>query len=359
METNINIEMLKKGYAVFYEFEQNALVFKKQWIAAEKEAAPSKISVPQIKVFTGVLTQGKLGEAAPFVARETDLISSIEDLQRAAENNLASFIMALPGKIVYEIKIVSSITTKDGFIQRGTIQRIISGYFKSGNPKYKTVVNKFAQLNIYVFTSRKVRTKIDTIVLGPVDSVAFQPKSNEIQLAEQSIKANITTSDISEISSIKTQEIIEIISPTEPISTIKPREIWQPQRGEGTQAYLQRLGNLGFETALFETSIPDIGRMAEPPTFPDIFPLKPSATPEQKTALGILPIIPLPPSNNPNRCLTATIAEFFDVNKINYPGVSDRSKLYEAFGLGPASWYTGTAEQNIKLLTEFKRRSGC
>ena len=67
----------------------------------------------------------------------------------------------------------------------------------------------------------------------------------------------------------------------------------------------------------------------------------------------------VPTSNNPNKCFAGNIAEFFDVNKTQYPSVAERSKLYEEFGLGPATWYTGTAEQNFKLLTEFKRRSGC
>lgn len=336
------------------------IIFRESAEAQEVIAAVEKAAaIPKIKVFTGVLTQGKLGEAEPFIAREDDLIDSIDDLQTAAANNLASFIIALPGRIVYEIKIVPTITTKDGFIQRGTVQQIISGYTKAGAPKYRTVINKFAVIEVFVFTERNIRTKIQRIVLGPVDSVAFQPKAADLQIAEQSIKSNLTTSDISEIEKITTDQRIEIKQTETPIIKFQEREIWQPQAGEGTQAYLQRLGNLGFETALFETSIPDIGRMAEPPTFPNIFPLKPSATPEQKTALGILPTIPLPPSNNPNRCLTATIAEFFDVNKINYPSVSDRSKLYEASGLGPASWYTGTAEQNIKLLTALKSRSAC
>ena len=336
------------------------MVFSESAEAPAATIAMAKAAtLPQIKVFTGVLTQGKLGEAAPFIARETDLISSIENLQRAAENNLASFIMALPGKIVYEIKIVSSITTKDGFIQRGTIQRIISGYFKSGNPKYKTVVNKFAQLNIYVFTSRKVRTKIDTIVLGPVDSVAFQPKSNEIQLAEQTIKANITTADVNEIKTIITDQPPQVAAPTAFVpGPSGPTVFVNP----GAIAFAERMGFNNFsaegesytkENGFWYRDRDHILAVTTPPLMvaaPAII------TPAPVTA-G--PSVAIPSSNNPNKCFVSTIAEFFDINKINYPKLKARAPLYEAWGLGPAAWYTGTAEQNNKLLTEFKRRSGC
>src|SRR3990167_837837 len=176
-------------------------------------ATPPTVAIPQIKVFTGVLTQGKLGETEPFIAREDDLIDSMDDLQTAAQNNLANFIVALPGKIVYEIKIVSTITTKDGFIQRGAAQQIQTGTTKDGSPKFKTVINKFAIIDIFVFTQRNIRTKIQTVVLGPVDSVAFQPKAAELQIAERTIKSELITSDINEINTITTENPIIIAAP--------------------------------------------------------------------------------------------------------------------------------------------------
>jgi hypothetical protein len=72
-------------------------------------------SVPQIKVFTGVVSQGTLGAKTEFVARENDIIESIEELQQSAINNLVPFVASLSGRIVYELKIVSSVLTADGF----------------------------------------------------------------------------------------------------------------------------------------------------------------------------------------------------------------------------------------------------
>ena len=371
--------------------------------AAGTSIAASKISAPQIKVFTGVLTQGKLGEAEPFIERETDLISSMDDLQSAAQNNLASFIIALPGKIVYEIKIVSSITTKEGFIQRGITQRIITGYTKAGAPKYKTIVNKFAVLDIFVFTERNIRTKIRRIVLGPVDSIAFQPKTNELQMAEETIKANITTSDVAEIETIKTDKEIITEPATPPIlpgltseEFIKVFKISAPYHffADVDKKILSGAGPYLFEKE-YRDAARDLAQKRDiikgrgyDPQLVDPYKARENTllglnvlAPEYRGFPGeeiklqpkepilaeyqfarpkvTLPAVAIPASNNPNRCLTATIAEYFDINKRSYPNVQERSKLYEAFDLGPANWYTGTGEQNMKLLKELKIRSGC
>jgi hypothetical protein len=211
----IGAELLRlDGSASVKEVNMAALPFIIFDVSAEAPTAQQEVAAakttPQVKVFTGVVAQGKLAEGVTFVARETDLIDDINELQRAAENNLASFIMALPGKIIYEIKIVSSVTSKDGFTQRGTTQKIITGYFTSGAPKYKTVTNKFAQLKIYVVTEKGTRTNIATVTLGPVNSAVFNPSGADIQLAEQEIKNNITTTDISEIKTIETTQQIAV-----------------------------------------------------------------------------------------------------------------------------------------------------
>jgi len=81
-------------------------------------------------------------------------------LKQAAANNLAPYLQALLGKIVYEVKVVSSIITKDGFKQTGTTQRIQTGTFANGTPKYKTVTNKFATLIVYAITDKGSRARL-------------------------------------------------------------------------------------------------------------------------------------------------------------------------------------------------------
>ena len=109
---------------------------------------PAFIASP--RVFTGLISQGVLGAPLAFTARPDDLIESVGELNAAAQNNLAPFLVSLPGRVIHEIKVVPSITTKDGFTQRGTAKQIISGYYKTGTPKYRTVVNKFAVMNLYI-----------------------------------------------------------------------------------------------------------------------------------------------------------------------------------------------------------------
>lgn len=361
------------------------------------------VSVPQVKVFTGILTQGALGAAEPFIARSSDLIDSIQELQTAAENNLSQFIISLPGRIIYEIKIVSTITTKDGFKQRGTSQQIIRGYTTAGTPKYKTIVNKFAVIDVFVFTSRNVRTKIESVVLGPVDSVKFQPKANELQIAEQTIKANITTTDISKIETIITDQPPQVVAaikepgvttPTPSVTGTRivflPKiEVYSETRFAellsrqtmGVMQNVKRNNDIVYyevktytddpraelqALAEYNKTLDAIKNRAFVPMAPPP-PLAPSVTipPQAQVAAPPAvvktptPSVAIPPSNNFNKCNVSSIAEFFDIFKTNYPSVSERSKLYEAFGLGPASWYTGTSEQNIKLLAELKKRSGC
>ena len=45
-ETNINVEMLKNGYAEYYPFEPNVLIFEKVWKAAAKEGKETGIKQP-------------------------------------------------------------------------------------------------------------------------------------------------------------------------------------------------------------------------------------------------------------------------------------------------------------------------
>jgi len=45
-----------------------------------------------------------------------------------------------------------------------------------------------------------------------------------------------------------------------------------------------------------------------------------------------------------------TLYEYYTQQGLPLPSISERAKLYEQFGLGSASEYRGTAEQNTALL---------
>jgi len=417
------------GSASVKEVNLAALPFIIFDVSAETQTVAQQVATqktePQVKVFTGVVAQGKLAEGVTFVARETDLIDDINELQRAAENNLASFIMALPGKIIYEIKIVSSVTSKDGFTQRGTTQKIITGYFASGAPKYKTVTNKFAQLKIYVVTEKGTRTNIARVTLGPVNSATFNPSGEEIQIAEKQIKNNITTTDISEIKTIETTQEISVeqtqtktpavasqidFSINAPvlnqlIKTIPVR--YYTQGGIGTQFFAAGVVNttntpfdateVSRQTAIdgiektaqvmrenrgkqargeyvngptgdpeqfIAEQMANINRIPDPLVAEYIAPWGEKLTNVplsyvRELEAGGKPVEGLPTSGNTNKCSAVSISEFYGGAIPAGASLKERATLYEAWGLGSAAYYTGTAEQNNRFLAELKRRSGC
>jgi hypothetical protein len=253
------------------------------------------------KVYTGIVSQGVLGKGLAFVPRPDDLIESIEELKTAAANNLAPFLESFLSKVVYEIKIVSSIITKDGFKQTGQVQQIKTGTTSSGAPKYKTVYNKFALLNLYVLTDKGVRSKISTIVLGPTNSSKLAVGVNELQDIQDKLPALVTTSNISDIKGLETAKPVTISTP--PVvggsSTIAP------------------------DTANIVTSA------------------TPVSSPATSTNM---------PGNN-----ALTLSEWYQARGLSLPSVSNRAFLYESLGLGQQSYYSGTSEQNGKLLFKLKQ----
>lgn len=258
-------------------------------------------SIP--KVYTGIVSQGVIGKGLAFTPRPDDLIESIEELRQAAANNLAPFLETVLGKIIYEVKIVSSIITKDGFKQTGTVQQIRSGTTATGAPKYKTVVNKFATLNLYVMTDKGVRSKISTIVLGPTNSAKLTVGINDIREVETSLPSLVTTNDINEIKGIETAQSVTVST---------------PQSAGGTP-------------------VPDLG------TGSVVTPASPVSTPAPVAAV---------PGNN-----ALTLFDWYRAQGQSLPSVEQRSIKYEELGLGQKSFYTGTAEQNSKLLAMLKREA--
>lgn len=258
-------------------------------------------SIP--KVYTGIVSQGVIGKGLAFVPRPDDLIESIEELRQAAANNLAPFLETVLGKIIYEVKIVSSIITKDGFKQTGTVQQIRSGSTATGAPKYKTVVNKFATLNLYVLTDKGVRSKISTIVLGPTNSAKLTVGINDIREVETSLPSLVTTNDINEITGIETSKAVTVSTP--------------PSAGG--------------------TSVPDLG------TGSVVTSASPVSTPASVTSVA---------GNN-----ALTLFDWYQAQGQALASVSERSIKYEELGLGQKSFYTGTAEQNSKLLAMLKKEA--
>jgi hypothetical protein len=256
---------------------------------------------PSTKVFTGIVSQGVVGEGLVFTPRPDDMIESANELREAAANNLSAYLATLLGKIVYEVKVVPSIITKEGFKQTGTTQRVQTGSYANGQPKYKYVTNKFATITVYALTDKGSRSKLTTIVLGPTDSTRLTAAQGDLRALEAELPGMVTTTDINDITGIATANPITVTTPEEALAT------------------------------------PDFAADAAPevPSAPSI----PTSTPVS-TGAGYG---------------ATTLSAWYQSQGQSLPSVSSRSKLYAELGLGNASYYTGTAEQNTRLLAALKK----
>ena len=364
-------------------------------VAAAAAAMPE---IKQVKVFTGIVSQGTLGEAVSFTPRENDLIESIDELKQSAANNLAPFIASLPGKIVYEIKIVSSVVTKDGFRQSGTTQKVIWGYTIAGKPKYKTIRNKFATLNLYLMSERGSRQKITQITLGPTDAAKLQPTANEISTIEQNIKSEILSTDINDITGIYTAQKIDVLQPSGPAAAevsalpppIAPAEIlsfdnsffvvkegfdgrlfrilnnqlliYEPVSDLLTPEEKQAAGSFKGQYELAARKLRmkgiDVETFYKEPFITDVINKYSMSWANTNfegyfTGVNIRQAVAGGIAARGNQG-AATLYEWYISIGQSLPPVSERAKIYEQYGLGLAAYYTGTAEQNTKLLAVLK-----
>lgn len=307
-----------------------------------------------VKVFTGIISQGVLGSAPAFVERPNDIIESISELQDAAQNNLASFLISLPAKIVYEVKLVNSVITRDGLQLTGQTQQVVSGYYASGQPKYRTLTNKFAVLNLYVITDRNTRAKIATINLGPTDAAKLNPSAGTLATLGGTIQASAVTTDIADIRTIQTQAPVTIAPPPAPIQQL-PAPTAPTQTAKQTFVYSDTPVILWNETMIADRKAKG-WKISDKPNSDGTFNGYEPIDPITKSAVSV-DVVRAAERNIATTLKGANatnLSEWYQANGKALPTVSERAPVYERAGLGQASLYIGTAEQNTKLLNALK-----
>lgn len=322
--------------------------------AAANAVAAAGQSTSGVKIFTGILSQGKLGAGLSFIARQDDLITSIAELQDAAQNNLAAYLLALPGKIVYEVKLVSRIVTASGFAQTGTTQQLVSGYDTYGKPKYRTVTNKFATLTLYFMTDKGTRSKIATIVLGPTDAIKLNPSLGQLSQLEGALQSSVSTVNIGEVKTIQTDKPVTISPPpATPPATQSTSSAAPVAKASATYTATRRPdGLIDWEWRDAKGVVQDDGTLNDQDLAALIkrkgYPMK------------VPPPYSAPAASQPMASTTGagasaqSLSEWYAANQKSLPSIGDRATIYQAAGLGQASLYTGTAEQNTKLLNALK-----
>lgn len=333
-------------------------------------SSPVGSIAPVTKVFTGIVSQGVVGQGLNFTPRPDDMIESVEELRQAAANNLAPYLNALLGKIVYEVKVIPSIITKEGFKQTGTTQKIQSGSYADGTPKYKMVTNKFATLNVYALTDKGSRAKLTTIVLGPTNSAKLTVSQADVRAIETALPKDVTTTDINDISGIETANPITVSTPpaAQPVQQQEEQEAYwltlyisgkKYQVGPFDDKSSAKAVSSSIEKLYSKVKINvnyDLEKRLEPglPTWTgdDLKDKVKSAS-----VSDAIPVVTKPATSTPTKGASAsTLSEWYQAQGQSLPSVKERAKIYATLGLGQESYYTGTAEQNTKLLKALKEK---
>lgn len=363
-------------------------------------ATPPAGTVPtQIQIYTGVISQGTLGLPQEFVARPDDMIQNQDELVAAAKNNLASFVSALPGRFYYELSIASTYRTKAGTSVKGDAVKVVSGYYKNGNPRYKTIYYKFAIMKLGVTDENGRNIKLGTINLGPINVVDFRPTQTDLAAAQDTIKSETFTSDLSSVTTVLAPGVTTVTStppanPNPPTGTTQPnvpsqtptqtpapaptppppetisQTVTAPQyRANGANGVVTvRIS--GSTSAYVLGTIPN-GTIVDANTgqapytqgggtwvqvkFNNLFyPVLLSELAPVGSASSGSSLTPLQQAQK----AAASLSDFYAASGQALPSLENRSYQYQALGLGPASTYAGTAEQNNRLLAQLKTLAG-
>lgn len=340
--------------------------------AAPSSGGAGSISqTPTVKVFTGLLSSGTLGNQPAFVPRESGLIESGTELAQDAQQEAASFLAALPGSIIYEVRIVNYVIANDGTRRSGTVQRVQTGTYKNGTAKYRILRNKFAVLDLYFHTVANTRTKLAELIIGPVDVANFNPTPADLATLTGSLKGQVSTNNLSEIKAIISANPVATTAPTTsaPTSTLVSAQT-TPQTTSTGLYQVEKSGTPeGYEVIYYppgktpDASLLYPGAPAPSSSFPT---WKPGSTVAASSSAPAAPA-PIPKAvwrfdDNHTRVQKGSDGDVYVYNLptteeggSTYSGPVSAAptvamgKLYEFLGLGPASTYVGNASQIARI----------
>lgn len=302
-------------------------------------AAPSLATSTPVKVFTGLLTSGTLGSQPAFVPRESGLIESAAELAQDAQQEAAAFLAALPGAIVYEVRIVNYVIAPDGTRRSGTVQRIQTGTLKSGQAKYRVLRNKFAVLDLYYNDAAPGRTKLASLIIGPVDVGTFNPAPSDLASLSQTLQGQVVTTNVGDIAKVVTAQPITTAPPAPARAPVDTSSFTAPQ------------------VAAFQTAQTQIPASVPPASSPAVAAFSAPAPVAPTPVVAPAPV-PVPAQSfdfSSTRISGGYVYNLPNGSGIFYSGplegapATPMGKLYEAKGLGPASTYTGNATQVARL----------
>ena len=286
--------------------------------------------------------------------RENFIVENDADFNQAVINNLSVFFDTFPLRLEYIVRQVSSIQLADGSRLTGEVMQVRTTKKSNGSWNYKTIVNKFLVLDIYLLLSQYQKKKIARVVLAPVNILAF--KKTYAQLLEMSKGINalikgelqkfvVTTPTTPEPVKLKGWWAeIEIPPFFYKIGPYATREIADAAVYDEYQPYKQK--GIRFTEVKFKEIEPDLPYL--PNAKGNIKPLTapaPDTTPDVNGG-----------ATGPKKlgAEAMTLFEWYQAQGQAVPSVAERGVVYENFNLGPKNTYVGTGEQNLALLLKLK-----
>lgn len=363
-------------------------VIKGSSTGAGAGAASSQTVAQQVKI--------QAREVLPFEPRDNDIIESEEELRQAAHNNLSAFLSALGGRIACEIRTVQNIKLRDGNVVYGTNVTVSNGTDSKGNPRTKIVRSKFAVLDVYVLDENGKRLKVQTITLGPTDAANYNPSTADLADVGDTLNTQQVIS-----ATVRSENMAQLVIETTPqnplgdaqnapdVPTITQTPVIERDylvNGDGFyDAVRFRVGDTIFETTFVNDMLSEeeklklgnYGKMIEEvqrrllnmgidvnkfarDTF--FWEYQGRAATMKRVPWQQFFFERLPGESGAASSPVTTVkgsdarslSEWYTANGQTLPSIAARGVVYESYGLGSAKLYTGTAEQNTKLLAALK-----
>lgn len=199
---------------------QLMIVFSKEAIASGGIATPGAISVPTAQapqasppsLFVGFIDRGRLSAAKTFTPQMRERVSSAVELTNAVQENIGSFISALPGMLKFDIKLRDRVTAPDGTELIGTRGEVEKGISPTGVKTFRKFRNSFVVIDILILKNTGGETKIGEIIAGILDESKISPTIEQLVSLGNSLSKKMLAPDIDQI-----QEIQFALAPAGPV----------------------------------------------------------------------------------------------------------------------------------------------
>jgi hypothetical protein len=146
------------------------------------------VFAPTPRALRGTLAQGTLAEPSAPIAILEEEITNVEELAAKAKSVLMQFLQSIPGRVTYNIKLVTSYVDESGIRRYAKAQTQQDGFNADGTPKMKTRLNRIAVVDIGFVKRGGVPVKVDQLVFGPTDAFKLTTGITQLAAVEEEVR---------------------------------------------------------------------------------------------------------------------------------------------------------------------------